>query len=98
MEEVIFTDANELNMLLKGKAGRESHILTKSQIQSISFISAKNNKILGIIPTNSRSIVINCQLGVITFKESQHKKFFEHYLEILKAYCKENRVTFHDFE
>lgn len=98
MEQVIFTDANELNLLLKGKAGRESNLLTKSQVQSISFVSAKNNKLLGFIPIGSRSIVISCQLGVITFSERNHKQYFEHYLEILRQYCWENRVTFHEFE
>lgn len=97
MQQVIYTDANEINMLLKGRAGRESFLQTKSQIQSISFISADKFKLWKVIP-RGRAIKIACSLGDITFKEFQHKKYFELYLTMLRDYCHENRVTFHDFD
>jgi len=95
--QYIFTDANELILLLKGKAGRESHIFNAADVQRISF-SRASGKLLGVIPVSTRRITIICKkLGTVEFDETRHKQFFETYLTLLRRFCAENRVTFYDF-
>ncbi len=96
-EQYIFADANELVLILKGKGGRESHIINCADIQRISFGEA-DQKFLGIPVGKTRRItIIVKKMGTIEFDECRHTQFFPQYLDILRAYCAENRVTFYDF-
>lgn len=97
-EEVIFTDGKELNLLLKGNAGRESHIFTSSDVQRVSFSHYKARKLFGLVAYDARRITIIAKgLGTVEFDEPKHKQFFESYLTSLRAFCKANSVTFYDF-
>lgn len=97
-QQVIFTDANELVLLLKGKDGRESKILNAPSVQRISFSNAMDEKLFGLIKTPIRRITVVVNgLGTIEFDENRHKKYFDEYLTMLRKYCAENRVTFYDF-
>lgn len=97
-KEVIFADANELVLLLKGKAGRESHIFNCTDVQRISFSNYTDKKLFGLIRKSARRITIVCKgIGPIEFDELKHLTYFEGYLELLRKFAKENRVTFYDF-
>lgn len=98
-KQYIFADANELILLLKGKGGRESFIVNCKDIQRISFAQGKASGLQGLFGKKTRVITIICKKlgGTILFYENKHKEFFGQYLEILRAFCKENRVTFYDF-
>jgi len=92
-EQVIYTDNSELNLLLKGKAGRESHLFQASKVQSVSFLYEKK-----FLRGQIRRISISCgRLGNVFFDETDHPKYFEEYLKMLREWCAKNRVTFHDF-
>ena len=97
--QYIFADANELVLLLKGKGWRESHIINCKEIQRISFSTEKADGLAGLFGKQTRVITIICKKlgGTIRFFENKHKEFFPQYLDILRAYSKENRVTFYDF-
>lgn len=96
-QQYIFADANELVLILKGKGGRESHIINCADIRRISFGSAKKKLLFFPIGTTRRITIIVKSMGTIEFDESKHKEYFETYLGILRTYCKENHVTFYDF-
>jgi len=97
-KQYIFSDANELILLLKGKAGRESHIFNCTDVQRVSFANFTAKKLFGIIRKPARRITIVCKgVGPIEFDEPNHQQFFDGYLTDLRKFCKENRVTFYDF-
>ena len=96
-EQYIFADANELVLLLKGKGGRESHLINASDIRRISFGSAPKKLLFIPVGKTRRITIIVKSMGTVEFDESKHKEHFETYLGILRAFCKENHVTFYDF-
>ena len=98
-QQVIFADANELILLLKGNVGRESHIVNCKDIQRVSFSRVTNTRLFGIVKIEERQITIICKSlgGTIQFDEHRHMEHFEEYLEILRRFCAENHVTFYDF-
>lgn len=96
-QQYIFTDANELVLLLKGKGGRESHLINCADIRRISFGTAPKKFLFVPVGATRRITIIVKSMGTIEFDESKHKEHFETYLTILRAYCKENHVTFYDF-
>ena len=97
--QVIFADANELILLLKGQVGRESHIVNCKDIQRISFARITNSRLFGMIKMEERQITIICKKlgGTILFDEHRHMEHFDEYLDILRRFCAENSVTFYDF-
>ena len=97
-KQYIFADANELILLLKGKAGRESFIVNCKDIQRVSFAKGKASGIAGLFGAKTRIISIVCKKlgGTIQFYENGHREYFETYLGILRSFCKENKVTFYD--
>ncbi|MBO4367951.1 MAG: hypothetical protein J5859_04485, partial [Clostridia bacterium] len=93
-----FTDGEELVLLLKGKGGREPHIISKDQIQRISF-SRKESTLAKLLHKKTRQITVIVKgLGTITYDENKHKAFFESYLTSLRDFCKSNHVTFYDLK
>ncbi|MDO4740550.1 MAG: hypothetical protein Q4A66_07790 [Eubacteriales bacterium] len=96
-QQYIFTDANELVLLLKGKGGRESHVINSADIRRISFDTAPKKLLFFPVGSTRRIVIIVKTLGTVEFYESKHKEYFETYLDLLRAFCKENRVTFYDF-
>jgi len=96
-EQYIFTEANELVLLLKGQAERVSHVFNSADVQRVSF-SHYEEKRLWVIPVKGRRITIICKkLGSVEFDENRHRAFFEQYLSMLRKWCQENKVTFYDF-
>jgi len=96
-QQYIFADANELVLLLKGKGGLESHIVNCADIRRISFGPARKKFLFLPVGQTRRITIIIKTLGTVEFDEYKHKEYFETYLAILRAYCRENRVTFYDF-
>lgn len=97
-QQYIFTDANELVLLLKNGNRRESRIFNCTDVQRVSFSRFTEKKLFGLKTVSGRRITIVCKgLGPVEFDEPSHKEFFEEYLTLLRAYCRENRVTFFDF-
>lgn len=96
-EQYIFTDANELVLLLKGQAERVSHVFNCADVQRVSF-SYYSEKKLWVIPVKGRRITIVCKkIGSVEFDEHRHREFFDRYLDMLRKWCGENKVTFYDF-
>lgn len=96
-KQYIFTDANELVLLLKGQAERVSHVLNSTDVQRVSF-SYYMDRFLGIVPLKGRRItIVGKGIGTVEFDEIRHHKFFDNYLDMLRKWCQENRVTFYDF-
>lgn len=97
-QQVIFADGNELVLLLKGKGGREPHMLQAESVQRISFgyvpnfFTKFNHKYIRAITVVAKG------LGTIVYEETRHKNFFETYIPMLRDYCKRNHVTFYDFK
>lgn len=96
-QQYIFADANELVLLLKGQGGRESHVINCADIQRVSFGTAPRKFLFIPVGRTRRITIIVKKMGTIEFDECKHKEFFPQYLEILRAFCAENRVTFYDF-
>lgn len=97
-EQYIFTDGNELVLLLKGQAERVSHVFKSEDVQRISF-SHFSEKKFWVIPVKGRRITIICKkIGSVEFDETRHRAFFEQYLDMLRKWCQANRVTFYDFQ
>lgn len=97
-QQYIFTDANELVLLVKMGNKRESRIFNCTDVQRISFTEFTEKKFFGLKTVSGRRITFVCKgLGTVNFDEPEHKEFFEEYLTMLRKYCRENRVTFFDF-
>lgn len=97
-QQYIFTDANELVLLIKNGNRRESRIFNSTDVQRISFSRFTEKKFLGLKTVSGRRITIVCKgLGPVEFDEPAHKEFFEEYLSLLRKFSRENRVTFFDF-
>lgn len=96
-EQYIFADANELVLILKGQGGRESHIINCADIQRVSFGAAPKKFLFFPNGTTRRITIIVKKMGTIEFDECRHQEFFPQYLDILRKFCAENRVTFYDF-
>lgn len=97
-EQVIFTDGNELTLLLKGKVGRDPYNIHAENVQRISFGYTCDGFWNKLKHRNVRTITVICKgIGTVQFDETAHKQFFEGYLTDLREYCKSNHVTFYDF-
>ena len=97
-QQYIYTDANELILLVKMGSKRESRIFNAPEIQRVSFTRFTEKKLLGLKTVSGRRITIVCKgLGNVSYDEPDNKEFFEEYLTMLRKYCYENRVTFFDF-
>ena len=97
--QVIFADADELILLLKGKAGREAHNFSAANVQSIAFGFAKTGILDKLLKRQPRQITVRVKgLGTVEFSEADHKAYFETYLADLRAFCKRNGVTFYDYK
>ncbi len=97
-QQVIFTDGDELVLLLKGKGGREPHIVNADNVQRISFGYAQS-ALQKLLNKQSRQIMVIVKgLGTITYDEKKHKGFFDGYLTSLREYCRQNHVTFYDLK
>lgn len=97
-KQVIFTDGNELILLLKATGGRQPFNFSGGDIQRISFGRCKGGFLFGLIPNKNRRITIVAKkVGTIEFDENKHRQYFDSYLEALRKFCLDNKVTFQDF-
>ena len=97
-QQVIYTDLDELNLLLKAKVGRESHLISASDVRRISFSNYTEKKLFGLIRKPARRITMAIKgLPTIEFDEPRNAEYFEQYLTELRDFCRRNRVTFYDF-
>lgn len=97
-QQVIFTDGDELNLLLKTNTGRESHLFSPGDVRRISFGYYTDKKLFGLMKKQLRRISIVCKgFPLIEFDEGRNAEYFDQYLTELRAYCKRARVTFYDF-
>jgi len=96
-QQVIFTEGAELILLLKGNAGRESYNFPADKVQSV-FFGYEDSKFVKLFTKKIRRITITVgRFGPVMFDERRHPKYFDQYIEMMKKFCAENKVTFHDF-
>ncbi len=98
-EQVIYTEDNELILLLKGPtgSGRQPQNIPANRVQSV-FFGYSDDKLKMLLTGKKRRITVTVpKLGAIEFDEYRHSKYFEQYLQMLKTFCEKYNVTFNDF-
>ena len=99
-KEVIITEGNELILMLKTGGGREPFNLNAEDVQTVAFSYVKETLFSKLFNKPTRRITVSSKRlagGGVYFDEKDHKKYFESYLEPLRAFCKKYYVTFKDF-
>lgn len=97
-QQVIFTDQKELILLLKTGTGREPRNFLSDQIQHISFSYVRSGLLRLLLGKRwQRRITIVAKGIRVFFDESDHKQYFDSYIENLRDFCKRNYVTLEDF-
>jgi len=94
-DKIVF---DKTEMVLTDNYGKRvvTHNLTYDKIVNIRFDNAKVRKLLWSVRTRRIAITVRKRENPIVIYEFMDKEYFEKYMEGLRKFAKDNRVSFYD--
>jgi len=73
-----------------------THNLTFEKIVNIRFDNVKVRNVLWMVPTRRIAITVRGRENPIVIYEFKDKEYFERYMDGLRKFAKDNRISFYD--